>query len=178
MIWNGVESYSEATMPLGIIKTLPRHLFCAPSVNVNRMGSQSTGRSSTEKLGYELGSAEPALQSKYDHGPCIDRPGVHSNTVIVDDLGEHEDTYGCGDFEGGFDGKFPLQAGDNVTIQRAGATYRDAVHRPDRRPAARRRVRPPPVAPLLVTLEEAELLRRVRHEEVLRPLLVQHLHPC
>ncbi|MFE0701722.1 hypothetical protein [Streptomyces sp. NPDC058872] len=146
MTWNGAESYSEATMPLGIIKMPPKSLFCSPSVNacdpaaadpcptwdaqcrwgasVNWMGPQSTGNSSTEKLSYELGSAEPALQSKYDHGPCIDHPSAYSNAIIVDDLGEHEDTYGCGDFEGGFDGKFTLQAGDNVTIQRADATYR------------------------------------------------------
>ncbi|MFF9688566.1 hypothetical protein [Streptomyces sp. NPDC014623] len=146
MTWNGEESYSEPDMPFGIVKAPPRDLFCEPSVNacnedaadpcpswdeqcrwsgsVDWMGPQSTGNSSTEKLNYSLGSAEPELQSKYGHGPCIDHPSVYPNAIIVDDLGEHEDTYGCGDFEGGWDGKFTLQSGDNITTLREDGSFR------------------------------------------------------
>ncbi|MET4922047.1 hypothetical protein P3L51_06720 [Streptomyces sp. PSRA5] len=146
MTWNGEESYSEPDMPFGIVKPAPHKLFCDPSVNAcnpdaadpcpswdancywdrgaDWMGSQSTGNSSTEKLSYSLGSGEPELKSKYGHGPCIKQPGVYTNAIIVDDLGQHEDTYGCGDFEAADDGKFTLQAGDNITTLRDDGTYR------------------------------------------------------
>ncbi|MEV4880445.1 hypothetical protein [Streptomyces cyaneofuscatus] len=146
LTWNGEESYAEPDMPLGVVKPAPRQLFCSPSVNacdagaadpcpswdeqcrwsgsVDWMGSQNTGNSSTEKLSYPLGSGEPALQSKYGHGPCIDHPGPYTNAIIVDDLGQHEDTYGCGDFEGADDGKFTLQTGDNITMLRDDGTFR------------------------------------------------------
>ncbi|MFE1958458.1 hypothetical protein [Streptomyces sp. NPDC059479] len=146
MTWNGEESYSEPDMPLGVVKTPPRDLFCKPSVNacdpdaadpcpswdaqcywgrsVDWTGPQSSGNSSTEKLSYSLGSGEPELQSKYGHGPCIDHPSVYTNAIIVDDLGEHEDTYGCGDFEAADDGKFTLQTGDNITMLRDDGTFR------------------------------------------------------
>lgn len=146
MTWDGEESYSEADMPFGVIKVAPRTLFCNPSLNacdpnaadpcpswdeqcywdgtVDWMGPQSTDNSSTEHLSYSLGSGEPALQSKYEHGPCIDHPSVYTNAIIVDDLGEHEDTYDCGDFEAADDGKFTLQAGDNITTLRDDGTFR------------------------------------------------------
>ncbi|MFJ7073566.1 hypothetical protein [Streptomyces sp. NPDC098781] len=147
MTWNAEESYSEPNMPLGNIKVAPRTAFCDPAINacnpsaadpcpswdeqcrwdgwVNWMGdSQNTSNSSTEKLSYELGSGEPELQSKYGHGPCIDHPSVYSNAIIVDNLGQHEETYGCGDFEGADDGKFTLQVGDNITMDRGDGTFR------------------------------------------------------
>ncbi|WP_158710957.1 hypothetical protein [Streptomyces albus] len=146
MTWNGEESYSEPNMPFGVVKAAPRDLFCDPSINacdpdaadpcpswnsscywdgsVNWMGAQNTGNSSTEKLSYSLGSGEPELQSKYGHGPCIDHPSVYTNAIIVDDLGRHEDTYGCGDFEAADDGKFTLQTGDNITTLRDDGTFR------------------------------------------------------
>ena len=89
-----------------------------------KANGKSGSNSSTENLRYSLGSSEPELQSKYDHGPCIDHPSVYSNAIIVDDLGEHEDTYGCGDFEAYEDGKFTLQVGDNITVQRDDSSYR------------------------------------------------------
>lgn len=143
--WNNEESYAKPTMPLSVLKTPPYGLFCdasnvcdpaatdpCPSWNnlcywgdsVEWIGGQSSSNSSTESLSYSLGSGEPALQSKYDHGPCIDHPGPYTNAIIVDDLGEHEDTYGCGDFEGAWDGKFTLQVGDNFTMQRDDYSYR------------------------------------------------------
>ncbi|MFC9129091.1 hypothetical protein ACFT4A_19870 [Streptomyces sp. NPDC057099] len=146
MTWDGEESYSEPNMPLGGITAAPRTLFCNPSINacdpdaadpcpswdakcywdgsVNWMGSQSSSNSSTEKLNYSPGSGEPELKSKYGHGPCIDHPSVYTNAIIVDDLGQHEDTYGCGDFEAADDGKFTLQAGDNITTLRDDGTFR------------------------------------------------------
>ncbi|MGW0120746.1 hypothetical protein [Streptomyces sp. NPDC003327] len=145
MTWNGEESYSEPNMPFGGIKVPPRTLFCSslnacdpaaadpcPSWDdrcrwsgwVNWMGSQSTGNSSTEKLNYALGSPEPELKSKYGHGPCIDHPSAYTNAIIVDNLGQHEETYDCGDFEGADDGKFTLQAGDNITMLRDDGTFR------------------------------------------------------
>ncbi|MFI5762001.1 hypothetical protein ACIA8F_13785 [Streptomyces sp. NPDC051563] len=146
MTWNGEESYSEPNMPLSVIKVAPRNVFCSPSVNAcnpaaadpcptwddqcrwsgsaDWMGPQSTTNSSTEKLSYALGSAEPALQSKYGHGPCIGHPSVYTSAIIVDDLGQHEDTYDCGDFEGSSDGKFTLQSGDNITTLRSDGTFR------------------------------------------------------
>ncbi|MEU4100614.1 hypothetical protein ACFY8X_36545 [Streptomyces tanashiensis] len=146
LTWNAEESYSEPTMPMGVIKIPPRTLFCSPSINAcdpaaadpcpswdeqcrwsgsaDWMGGQSTGNSSTEHLSYSLGSGEPALESKYGHGPCIDHPSVYTNAIIVDDLGEHEETYDCGDFEGADDGKFTLQLGDNVTMSREDGTWR------------------------------------------------------
>lgn len=146
MTWDAEESYSEPTMPLGVVKAPPRTLFCNPSINacdadaadpcpswdascywsgsVDWMGPQSTGNSSTENLSYSLGSGEPELQSKYGHGPCIDHPSVYTNAIIVDDLGQHEDTYDCGDFEGADDGKFTLQAGDSITTLRDDGTFR------------------------------------------------------
>ncbi|MFC8370151.1 MULTISPECIES: hypothetical protein [unclassified Streptomyces] len=147
LTWNGEESYSEPNMPLGRITDAPHDLFCDPGINacdpdaadpcpswdeqcrwdgsVNWMGSsQSTSNSTTEKLSYSLGSGEPALQSKYGHGPCIDHPSVYTGAIIVDNLGEHEDTYGCGDFEAADDGKFTLQVGDNFTMQRDDGSFR------------------------------------------------------
>ncbi|MEU9362573.1 hypothetical protein AB0D35_31455 [Streptomyces sp. NPDC048301] len=146
MTWDGEESYSEPDMPLGVVKVAPRTLFCTPSINscdpdaadpcpswdeqcrwdgsVDWMGSQSTGNSSTEQLSYSLGSGEPELRSKYGHGPCIDHPSVYTNAIIVDDLGEHEDTYGCGDFEAADDGKFTLQSGDSITMEREDGSFR------------------------------------------------------
>ncbi|MEV7426575.1 hypothetical protein [Streptomyces sp. NPDC091212] len=129
-----------------IVKAPPRTLFCDPSVNacdpaaadpcpswndscrwsgsVDWMGPQSTGNSSAEKLSYSLGSKEPELKSKYGHGPCIDHPSVYSNAIIVDDLGEHENTYGCGDFEAADDGRFTLRSGDSITTLRDDGTFR------------------------------------------------------
>ncbi|MEU9329431.1 hypothetical protein AB0D91_37495 [Streptomyces canus] len=146
MTWDGVASYVKPDMPFDIITGAPRDAFCAPSVNacnpaaadpcpswdascywdasVDWMGSQSTANSSTESLRFSLGSGEPELQSKYGHGPCIDHPSVYTDAIIVDDLGEHEDTYGCGDFEAADDGKFTLQTGDNITMLRDDGTYR------------------------------------------------------
>lgn len=145
LTWNSEESYVKPDMPLSVLKTPPYGLFCdssnvcdpaaadpCPSWNnlcfwgnsVEWIGAQSTSNSSTENLSYSLGSAEPTLQSKYDHGPCIDHPSVYTNAIIVDDLGEHEDTYGCGDFEGAWDGKFTLQVGDNITTQRTDSSFR------------------------------------------------------
>ncbi|MFI1480566.1 hypothetical protein [Streptomyces sp. NPDC020747] len=145
MTWDGEESYSEPDMPLGGVKAAPRDLFCNSSNacnpdaadpcpswdascywsgSVDWMGSQSTGNSSTEKLNYSLGSGEPELKSKYGHGPCIDHPSVYTNAIIVDDLGQHENTYGCGDFEAADDGKFTLQTGDNITTLRDDGTFR------------------------------------------------------
>ncbi|MCX4984126.1 hypothetical protein [Streptomyces sp. NBC_00572] len=146
MTWNGEESYSEPNMPMGVIKVAPKNLFCTPAINAcnpsaadpcptwddqcrwsgsaDWMGPQSTSNSSTEKLSYSLGSGEPALQSKYGHGPCFGHPGPYTSAIIVDDLGQHEDTYDCGDFEGADDGKFTLQSGDNITTLRNDGTYR------------------------------------------------------
>ncbi|WNI21681.1 transglycosylase SLT domain-containing protein [Streptomyces sp. ITFR-16] len=145
LTWNSEESYAKPDMPLSVLKTPPYGLFCdssnvcdpaaadpCPSWNnlcfwgkaVEWIGGQGAGNSSTENLSYSLGSSEPALQSKYDHGPCIDHPSVYTNAIIVDDLGEHEDTYGCGDFEGAWDGKFTLQVGDNITTQREDSSFR------------------------------------------------------
>ncbi|MGW4435509.1 hypothetical protein ACWELO_07075 [Streptomyces sp. NPDC004596] len=146
MTWDAEESYSEPDMPFGVIKVPPRTLFCDPSLNacdpdaadpcpswdaqcywdgtVDWMGPQSTDNSTTEKLSYSLGSGEPELKSKYEHGPCIDHPSVYPDAIVVDDLGEHENTYGCGDFEAADDGKFTLQAGDNITTLRGDGTFR------------------------------------------------------
>lgn len=146
MTWDSEASYVKPSMPFGVIKVAPRTLFCDPSLNscnpsaadpcpswdskcywdgsVDWMGSQSTANSSTENLRYSLGSGEPELKSKYGHGPCIDHPSVYTNAIIVDDLGQHEDTYGCGDFEAAADGKFTLQAGDNITMLRDNGTFR------------------------------------------------------
>ncbi|MFF0459167.1 hypothetical protein [Streptomyces mexicanus] len=146
MTWNGEQSYTSPSMPSGGIKVPPRTLFCDPSLNacdpdaadpcpswnescywdgsVDWIGTQNTDNSSTEKLNYSLGSAEPELKSKYDHGPCIDHPSVYTDAIIVDDLGEHENTYGCTDFEYAADGKFTLQAGDNIATLRDDGTFR------------------------------------------------------
>ncbi|MFJ2608365.1 hypothetical protein ACIO13_25805 [Streptomyces sp. NPDC087425] len=145
MTWDGVASYVKPTMPFNVITAAPLDAFCDSSNacdpdaadpcptwdsacywsgSVSWIGSQSSANSSTEELRYTLGSSEPALESKYGHGPCIDHPSVYTNAIIVDDLGEHEDTYGCGDFEGADDGKFTLQTGDNITMERDDYTYR------------------------------------------------------
>ncbi|MDT7840158.1 transglycosylase SLT domain-containing protein [Streptomyces justiciae] len=146
MTWDGVASYVKPDMPFDVITVAPRDAFCDPSVNacdpdaadpcpswdsscywdssVDWMGSQSTANSSTETLRYALGSGEPELQSKYGHGPCIDHPSVYTNAIIVDDLGEHENTYDCADIVGAYDGKFTLQTGDSITMKRDDGTFR------------------------------------------------------
>lgn len=143
--WDNEESYVRPDMPLSVLKTPPYGTFCdasnacdpaaadpCPSWNnlcywgksAEWIGSQSSSNSSTENLRYSLGSSEPELRSKYDHGNCFDWPNGNSNAIVIDDLGEHEDTYDCGDFEGAWDGKFTLQSGDNFTMQRDDSTYR------------------------------------------------------
>ncbi|MEU6541492.1 hypothetical protein [Streptomyces sp. NPDC047000] len=147
--WNAEPSYSKPNMPVAnVMLNTPTSygLFCDPSVNACTPGAadpcptldqqcrwnqsvtwvtgQQDGNSSTENLAYSLGSGEPALESKYDHGPCIDYPNGDETALIVDDLGEHENTYGCDDIVGATDGKFTLQTGDNITMQRDDTTWR------------------------------------------------------
>ncbi len=90
--WNNEESYVRPDMPLSVLKTPPYGTFCdasnacdpaaadpCPSWNnlcywgksAEWIGSQSGSNSSTENLRYSLGSSEPELQSKYDHGNCF-----------------------------------------------------------------------------------------------------------
>lgn len=145
MTWDGVASYVKPDMPFEVITEAPLDAFCDSSNacdpdatdpcpswdescywdgSVSWIDSQSSANSSTEALRYTLGSGEPELESKYGHGPCIDHPSVYPNAIIVDDLGQHEDTYDCGDFEGADDGKFTLQTGDNITMLRDDGTFR------------------------------------------------------
>ncbi|MFG2566474.1 hypothetical protein ACGFR6_13650 [Streptomyces sp. NPDC048567] len=145
LTWDSEASYAKPNMPLSVLKTPPYSTFCdssnacdpaaadpCPSWNnlcywgkgAEWIGGQSSSNSSTEKLSYSLGSGEPELRSKYDHGSCNDYPSVYSNAIVVDDLGGHENTYDCGDIEAYEDGKFTLQVGDNITTRRNDGSYR------------------------------------------------------
>ncbi|WP_406058903.1 transglycosylase SLT domain-containing protein [Streptomyces sp. NBC_01077] len=148
--WNWEESYETPDFPglLSVQLNLPPdpYRFCAPNVNnctpntadpcpafndtcrwagsVSWIGGQNSDNSSREDLTYELGSGEPALIAKYPSGPCLSKPNNNPYAIVVDDLNEHEDVYGCGDFEGAPDGKFSLQLGDNLTKLRTDGTFR------------------------------------------------------
>ncbi|MEE4543357.1 hypothetical protein V2S66_15430 [Streptomyces sp. V4-01] len=150
LTWNGNPSYAKPSFGgLGIMENLPTNyfLFCDQNVNactpnaadpcptwddqcrwdasVSWIDDQQDGNSTREKLAYSLGSSEPPLQHANPTGPCLDGPVADDPyTLIVDDLDAHEDTYGCGDFEGADDGKFSLQLGDNFTYYRDDQTMR------------------------------------------------------
>ena len=147
--WNNEPSYAqpEYTSPVGGQLNLPDfYTFCDPAINsctpgaadpcpawnsscyfngsVTWISNQDRMNSAVERLSYALGSGEPTLERMYPTGPCIEPPNGDASAIIVDDLAEHENTYGCGDFEASDDGKFSLQLGDNFTYYRDDGTMR------------------------------------------------------
>lgn len=121
-------------------------MFCSPSVNnctpgttnpcpamneicrwagsVNWLIGQDETNSSREQLRFAVGSAEPELVAKYPSGPCMTTPDGTPGTIVIDDLNGREDVYGCGAFPSGEQGKFSLQFGDNLIVNRSDGTFR------------------------------------------------------
>lgn len=151
LTWQGNASYIQPNFPGAVFTSLnlPSNyfLFCDPNVNnctpnasdpcpswdaqcrwnqsVSWISGQDSSNSSTEALAFGLGSSEPPITRQYDYGPCITGPTSDDpSTVVVDDLNQHEDTYGCGDFEAAESEKFSLQLGDNFTYIRDDGTAR------------------------------------------------------
>ncbi|WP_432062050.1 hypothetical protein [Streptomyces sp. S1] len=147
--WNWEPSYTVPDFPgATALLNLPTNygMFCSPSVNNCTPGTtnpcpamnescrwagsaawitgQDNTNSSRETLRFAVGSPESELVAKYPSGPCMTTPDGTPGTIVVDDLNGREDVYGCGAFPSGEQGKFSLQFGDNLIVNRNDGTFR------------------------------------------------------
>ncbi|MER6478255.1 hypothetical protein [Streptomyces filamentosus] len=147
--WNWEPSYMVPDFPgATALLNLPTNygLFCSPSVNnctpgvanpcpamnetcrwagsVAWITGQNETNASREQLRFPVGSPESALVAKYPSGPCMTTPDGTPGTIVIDDLNGREDVYGCGAFPNKDQGKFSLQFGDNLIVNRDDGTFR------------------------------------------------------
>ncbi|MFG2840894.1 hypothetical protein ACGFYE_38575 [Streptomyces zaomyceticus] len=147
--WNWEPSYVVPDFPgATALLNLPTNYgtFCSPSVNnctpgaadpcpawdetcrwagsVGWINGQDATNSSREQLRFPVGASESALVAKYPSGPCMTTPDGTPGTIVIDDLNGREDVYGCGAVPSGEQGKFSLQFGDNLIVDRGERNFR------------------------------------------------------
>ncbi|MFE0703866.1 hypothetical protein [Streptomyces sp. NPDC058872] len=147
--WNWEPSYMVPDFPgATALLNLPTNygMFCSPSVNNCTPGTtnpcpamnescrwagsaawitgQNETNSSREQLRFTVGSPESELVAKYPSGPCMTTPDGNPDTIVVDDLNGREDVYGCEAYPNADKGKFSLQFGDNLIVDRGNGTFR------------------------------------------------------
>ncbi|WP_328944178.1 transglycosylase SLT domain-containing protein [Streptomyces sp. NBC_00250] len=147
--WNWEPSYMVADFPgATALLNLPTNygMFCSPSINNCTPGTanpcppmnescrwagsaswipgQSESNSSREQLRFPVGSPESELVAKYPSGPCMTTPDGTPGTIVIDDLNGRENVYGCGAVPNADQGKFSLQFGDNLIVDRGNKNFR------------------------------------------------------